>query len=90
MSRVGSRASGIEAFGSNAVHEIITTVRDFSDFPPESDPWGEHDFGLFGYDGQKIYWKIDCYNLDKTAGSPNPANAGVSHRVLTIMLSSGY
>jgi hypothetical protein len=81
---------GIEGLGQNAVRSIVETVRDFTEFPPESDPWGEHDFGMFEYDGEKIYWKIDCYNLDQTAGSPNPANAAVTYRVLTIMLASEY
>jgi hypothetical protein len=81
---------GIEGLGPQAVLSIVETVRDFSDFPPESDPWGEHDFGMFEYDSEKVYWKIDCYNLDQTAGSPNPANPAVTYRVLTIMLASEY
>ncbi len=81
---------GIQALGLANERRIIETVRTFDDFSPESDPWGEHDFGMFKHDGETIYWKIDCYDLTKTAGSPNPANAGVTHRVLTIMLSSEY
>lgn len=82
--------SGIEDLGPKAVVKILTTVREFSEFPPESDPWEEHDFGAFDYEEQRIFWKIDCYDLTKTMGSPNPANLGVTHRVLTIMLASEY
>jgi hypothetical protein len=39
---------------------------------------------------QKIFWKIDTYDLDMQAMSPNPANPAVTHRVLTIMLASEY
>ncbi|MBF9060057.1 DUF3768 domain-containing protein [Rhodobacterales bacterium HKCCSP123] len=81
---------GIEALGPTALLSIVETVRDFADFPQESDPWGEHDFGAFEYEGEKIYWKIDYYNLDRTAGSPNPANPAVTSRVLTILLANEY
>ncbi|QXT41031.1 DUF3768 domain-containing protein [Gymnodinialimonas ceratoperidinii] len=81
---------GIEALGPDAMRSIAATVRGFSDFPPESDPWGEHDFGAFDVGNDRIFWKIDCYNLDQTAGSPNPANPAVTYRVLTIMLASEY
>lgn len=81
---------GIEALGPETVLDIVETVRAFSDFPPESDPWGEHDFGAFDVGDDRIFWKIDCYNLDQTAGSPNPANPAVTYRVLTIMLASEY
>jgi hypothetical protein len=81
---------GIEALGSEAVLGIVETVRAFSEFPPESDPWGEHDFGAFTHEKEKVFWKIDYYNLDQTAGSTNPANPAVTYRILTIMLASEY
>ncbi len=94
MSQLGSGTvlvtNGIEALGPEDVAEIAARVRAYEAFTPECDPWGEHDFGLFEHKGNKIYWKIDCYDRSQTMGSPNPANAGVTHRVLTIMLASEY
>ena len=29
---------------------------------PENDPYGEHDFGAFEFDGKTIIWKIDYYD----------------------------
>jgi len=55
-----------------------------------NDPWGEHDFGAVEIDGEKAFWKIDCYDRTLTAGSENPANEALTHRVLTIMLASEY
>ena len=81
---------GIEELGPEAVADIFRTVQEFKEFSPESDPWGEHDFGAFDYGDERVFWKIDCYDRTRTTGSPNPANAGVTHRVLTIMLAFEY
>lgn len=59
-------------------------------FTEDNDPYGEHDFGAFDHAGEKIFWKIDYYNLDLTAGSDDPANPNTTKRVLTIMLASEY
>jgi len=34
-------------------------LRDFSDFTPDDEPYGEHDFGAFDLDGVRLFWKID-------------------------------
>ncbi len=65
-------------------------MRCFNAFDKGNDPWGEHDFGAFAQDGEKLFWKIDAYDLSMTMGSPNPANEAVTVRVLTIMLSEEY
>lgn len=81
---------GLQTFGAEFIQRAVASVRAFAQFSQNNDPWGEHDFGAFDLDDQKIFWKIDPYNLDCTAGSENPANAAVTHRVLTIMLASEY
>lgn len=81
---------GIMALGESGVRAVIAQVQQFNAFTKDNDPWGEHEFGAIDYDGQKIFWKIDCYNLDCSAGSENPANEAVTCRVLTIMLASEY
>ncbi|RXV64721.1 hypothetical protein C6W92_06605 [Roseovarius sp. A46] len=81
---------GISAFGPDFVTKAVSAVRRFEAFTEDNDPWGEHDFGAIELDGQKIFWKIDPYDLDLQAYSPNPADPAVTHRVLTIMLASEY
>lgn len=81
---------GIQALGPEAVLSIISQVRAYDDFTSENDPWAEHDFGRITIGGETIYWKIDYYDLDQTAGSPNPGNPAVTYRVLTVMLASEY
>jgi len=55
-----------------------------------NDPWGEHDFGSFEHNGNTIFWKIDCYDREMKHGSPNPADATVTQRVLTVLLAEEY
>jgi len=70
---------GISAFGPEAVYEILLRVKHFKDFNPDNDPWEEHDFGSFDYDGKKIFWKIDdCNGMEDY------------NLVLTVMLAEEY
>ncbi|MFD1156816.1 DUF3768 domain-containing protein [Roseovarius aestuarii] len=82
--------SGIQERGGVFVAAAVKAVRSFDNFSNQNDPWGEHDFGAVEVEDEKVFWKIDYFSPDLTAGSENPANEGVTHRVLTIMLSSEY
>ena len=81
---------GIENLTPKAIIEIAAMVRDYSDFNNNNDPYGERDFGSFTYDKEKIFWKIDYYDLDLMYGSPDPSDPEVTTRVLTIMLANEY
>jgi hypothetical protein len=54
------------------------------------DPYGERDFGSLSFGGTTIFWKIDYYDLDRRCLSPDPADAAVTRRVLTIMRADEY
>ncbi|MGX9355019.1 DUF3768 domain-containing protein [Roseobacteraceae bacterium S113] len=82
--------SGLQGLGSEFVVAAVGAVRTFDGFSDENDPWGEHDFGSVDVDGEKVFFKIDYYDLSLQNGSENPANEGCTHRVLTIMLASEY
>lgn len=83
--------SGIQGEGSEFVSLVVEAVRTFADFNDNNDPWGEHDFGAVDVAGQKVFFKLDYYADDSLAsGSENPANAGMTHRVLTILLANEY
>jgi hypothetical protein len=69
---------------------ILEAVQRFNNFNKDNDPYGEHDFGAFEMGRDSIYWKIDYYNRDLSAGSEDPSDPGVTTRVLTIMLASEY
>lgn len=82
--------TGVQALSVNAHAEALKSVVIFSDFTPDNDPHGEHDFGAFTIEGHKLFWKIDYYDARQEYGSPDPANPDVTTRVLTIMLASEY
>ena len=62
----------------------------FHDFNQDNDPHGEHDFGAIRVLGEKLFWKIDYYDLNKEYHSPDAADPAVTCRVLTLMLASEY
>lgn len=82
--------SGVQALGQEGMTAVIAAVQTFTAFSEDNDPYREHDFGSFEIEGDKFFWKIDYYDLTLAAGSPDPADEAVTHRVLTIMLASEY
>jgi hypothetical protein len=83
-------SAGASALGIAYTHLALTKVRLFNDFGANNDPYGEHDFGSLTLHGEKLFWKIDCYDLDYRYGSEDPADPTRTCRVLTIMLAEEY
>lgn len=76
---------GIAELGDETVSRIVKAVSEFDDFNDANDPWCERDLGAFEIDGQKLFWKIDYFDLALSMHSPNPSDPHVTKRVLTIM-----
>lgn len=83
-------SAGISALGIEFGVHALAKVRTFSEFTRDNDPYGEHDFGSFTLYGEKLFWKIDCYDLACHYGSEDPADPAKTCRVLTIMLAEEY
>ncbi|MGE4053281.1 MAG: DUF3768 domain-containing protein [Vicinamibacterales bacterium] len=81
---------GVADHGPAFMARALARVRSFEEFTPGDDPYQEHDFGAFTLDGERLFWKIDCYDLAGAYHSPDPADPLVTRRVLTIMLASEY
>lgn len=84
------QTEGIDALPPRDQSAIREKVETFNDFTPENDPYGEHDFGAFEHNGERIYWKIDYYDKTLTKGSEDPSRPEETTRVLTIMLANEY
>ena len=83
-------SAGIAAMSSEDKANIVSLVQNFDNFTPDNDPYGEHDFFSIDYKGNKIFAKIDYYDLNYEFMSENPANPDITNRVLTILLSCEY
>lgn len=81
---------GIASLPSDQIRAVLKGVQSFSDFNPDNDPHGEHDFGSIKLEGTTFFWKIDCYDRTRTFHSPDPSNPKVTVRVLTVMMASEY
>ena len=82
--------AGVAALGPEAVARIVKTIAVYDDFCHANDPYGEHDFGLFEADGQRIFFKIDYLDKALNAHSPDPSDPAVTERIITIMLAEEY
>lgn len=81
---------GVAALGPEAVKTIFRTIAVFDDFCRDNDPYGEHDFGAFKAGTEKIFFKIEYYDHALGAHSPDPGDATITKRVITIMLAEEY
>jgi len=81
---------GIRELGEPAIKAIIEKIRKFDEFNRNNNPHGEHDFGSIINDGVKVLWKIDCYDRNLEYGSPDPSDASITTRVMTIMCADEY
>jgi hypothetical protein len=82
--------AGVSDLGVPFSTAALVAVRAFKDFTADNDPYGEHDFGSFEIGEQKLFWKIDYYDLSLEFGSNDPADPAQTKRVLTIMLAEEY
>lgn len=81
---------GVKARGDAFVAQALRGIACYESFPHGDDPYGEHDFGAFVIDRQRIFWKIDYYDLTMTHGSADPSDNAKTLRVLTVILADEY
>lgn len=81
---------GIAALSEEDIQSIVEKVKAFDNFTEDNDPYGEHDFGSFEHNGEKVFFKLDYYDLSMQKGSEDPIDLTQTIRVLTIMKASEY
>ena len=82
--------AGVNTKGPEFVSKALAKVIAFDDFNADNDPHSEHDFGSFELQGEKLFWKIDYYDLAAEFGSKDPTDPKKALRVLTVMLAEEY
>jgi hypothetical protein len=81
---------GIMALGQETQARILAAVQSFNTFDDGNDPWGEHDFGATDIGGERVFFKIDYYDLTRAMHSEDPTDPAKTERVMTIMLANEY
>src|SRR3954447_22949862 len=73
---------GVLALGIYLNQAILIAIAAYDDFDEDSDPFGEHDFGLVEVAGQEVLFKIDLYErqLVKSASIGKPFLTSSPHR----------
>ena len=84
------RTVGVASLSTQEQAAILAMVQGFDDFNKSNDPYGEHDFGAFDFDGITYFWKIDYYDHDFLYLSSDAADASITNRVFTIMRADEY
>lgn len=69
---------------------LLNQVKNFNDFTPDNDVYGEHDFGKISLFDTDYFWKIDYYDTDCEYSSEDPSNPDITTRLLTIMRADEY
>lgn len=67
--------------------QLQAVIRNYKFDPGDGN---ERDFGCFDFMGERLFFKIDAYDRNLEYGSPDPADASVTIRVMTVMLASEY
>jgi hypothetical protein len=70
--------AGVEAMPLDQRRSLLQKIRSFESF------------GAVDEAGERFFFKIDYYDSSMEYGSPDPAEAAVTTRVLTIMLAEEY
>jgi hypothetical protein len=83
-------SASVAALPDTVKSSALAKVATFSDFTPENDPHGEHDFFSFEHCNHTFFWKCDYYNTKMDGGSEDPADPDMTIRVGTLMLAEDY
>lgn len=81
---------GVADKGGAFTVAVGRAVAEFDTFTEDNDPHAEHDFGAFEIGGERLFWKLDYFDLGMAMHSPDKSDIAVTKRVLTIMLVSEY
>jgi hypothetical protein len=81
---------GVKALGALLLPRVDDAIAAFDEFDEDSDPHGEHDFGVVEVGGHEIMFKIAYCDKELLYLSPDPSNPEVTSRVMTIMLAEEY
>jgi hypothetical protein len=81
---------GIAAQSPEFKAEVFKRVMEYDKFDEEADLHDWHEMGVIEVAGEKVWFKIDLYDLNMEFGTEDPSNLDKTRRVLTILFPSEY
>jgi hypothetical protein len=79
--------AGVIALGQNRQLKILEALAKFDGFDDGNDPYGEHDFGAFEAEGDRLLFAIDyLFSLEARLGNLDLAGAVVLTAVIRVRL----
>lgn len=81
---------GVAEMPETERYKLFNVIQKVNEFPEEDNPYGERDFGMVMFAGDKFFWKIDYFDKEKRHGSPDPSDPDITCRILTIMRAEEY
>lgn len=79
--------ASIMALPEEDINHIAEKVSLFDNFNEGNDPYGEHDFGSFIFNDDKVYWRIDYEDPSLEYQPKDKSEPNEPNRILTIMFS---
>ena len=79
---------GVLHFNDQNLFRLDQALQNYTNFTKQTDPHGEHDFGVFTWENQQVIWKICYYDL-KEIGPCDPLSPHCQ-RILYVMLKQEY
>ena len=74
--------AGIAALDEATRQRIFAAVQTFDAFDEDNDPWHEHDFGALEVDGERVFFKLEYYDLTRAMHSEDAADPTKTERVM--------
>ena len=82
--------AGVAALSLGEQLAIVAAVMVFENFDADNDPYDEHDFGALRVGAHRVMFKVEYYDRSERVHSPDPSDAAVTSRIMTIMLAEEY
>jgi hypothetical protein len=85
--------AGVQTLPSAQLQQLLQTVKNFSDFNSDNNPYLENDMGRIELFDSSFFWKIDYLHRQhwqQNIGSDDPADVQKTLRIMTIMFTSEY
>lgn len=81
---------GVRTLAGFSRDKLLAALAAYEGFDEDNDPHGERDLGDIDLWGAELLWKVEYFSPDMQFASNDPADPGITQRVLTVLLAEEY